>query len=197
VSHEGHRLPEKFFGGPTWAAKLARLSVSAPLTLILETCRASIEARVAAEPQRTARLPAMQDPRGLLLESIPAMGPLTARVLRRALEDARRVDDQKAVANDGALAPTMYQRGAVRQWGRINRDGRREGRRVLWPCAHTVARMKSHGAKPLPQFVARIARRRGKTSAVGALARKLLTTAYGGLKSGERDDPRKLEPAKA
>jgi hypothetical protein len=28
-----------------------------------------------------------------------------------------------------------------------------------------------------------------------ALARKLLTTAYGVLKSGERDDPRKLEPA--
>jgi hypothetical protein len=37
--------------------------------------------------------------------------------------------------------------------------------------------MKRHGAKPLQQFFARIARRRGKKIAVVALARKLLTTA--------------------
>lgn len=197
VYQEGYRLPEKFFAGTTWQAKLARLPVSTPLTLIIQTFMASIEALVTAEQQLTARLLAIQDPRCLLLESIPAMGPLTARVLLSALDDARRFDDQKAVANYGALAPTIYQSGAVRQLGRINRDGRGEVRRVLLQCAHTVARMKSHGAKPLQQFFARIARRRGKKIAVVALARKLLTTAYGVLKSGERYDPRKLEPATA
>ena len=68
-------------------------------------------------------------------------------------------------------------------------------RRVLLQCAHTVARMNSHGAKPLQQLFARIARRRGKKIAVVALARKLLTTAYGVLKSSERYDPCKLKPA--
>ncbi|WP_447973696.1 IS110 family transposase [Nitrospira sp. Kam-Ns4a] len=171
VYQEGHRLPEKFFAGATWRAKLARLPVSAPLTLIIETFMASIEALEAAEWQLTARLRAIEDPRCPLLESIPAIGPLAARVLVSALDEARRFDDQKAVAHDGALAPTIYQSGTVRQLGRINRDGRGEVRRVLWPCAHTVARMKSEGAKPLQRFFARIARRRGKTSAVVALAR--------------------------
>ena len=195
VYQEGHRLPEQFFARTTWRQKLARLPVSAPLTLIIETFMASIEALVAAEQQLTERLLAIRDPRCPLLESRPAIGPLGARVLVRALDEASRFDDQKAVANYGALAPTIYQSGAGRQLGRINRDGRLDVRRVLLQCAHTVGRMKSHGAKPLQQFFARIARRRGTTSAVVALARKLLTTAYGVLKSGQPYDPRKLQPA--
>jgi hypothetical protein len=47
----------------------------------------------------------------------------------------------------------------------------------------------------LQQVFARLARRRGKKIAVVALARKLLTTAYGMLKSGERYDPGKLHAA--
>ncbi len=66
---------------------------------------------------------------------------------------------------------------------------------VLLQCAHTVVRMKSHGAKPLQQFFIRIARRRGKKIAVAVLARKLLTTADGVRKSGQPSDPRKLQPA--
>ena len=56
--------------------------------------------------------------------------------------------------------------------------------RVLLQGNYMVVRMKSHGAKPLQQFLARVARRRGKMIALVALARKLLTTAYGVLKSG-------------
>lgn len=195
VYQEGHRLPEKFFAGPTWAAKLARLPVSAPLRLIVETFMTSIAALVTAEQHLTQRLVAIQDRRCPLLESIPAIGPMASRVVLSAVDEARRFDDQKAVANYGALAPTIYQSGAVRQLGRINRDGRGEVRRVLLQCAHTVVRMKSAGAKPLQQFYARIAKRRGKKIAVVALARKLLTTAYGVLKSGTPYDPRKLQPA--
>ncbi|MBH0203873.1 MAG: transposase, partial [Nitrospira sp.] len=55
VYQEGHRLPEKFFAGPTWAAKLARLPVSAPLRLIIETFMTSIAALVTAEQQLTQR----------------------------------------------------------------------------------------------------------------------------------------------
>jgi transposase len=195
VYQEGHRLPEKFFAGATRRTNLVRLPVSAPLRLIVETFMTSIAALVAAEQQLTARLRAMADPRCDVVETIPAFGPVASRVLVSAVDEARRFDDQKAVAKYGALAPTIYQSGAVRQLGRINRDGRGEVRRVLLQCAHTVVRMKSHGAKPLQQFYARIARRRGKKIAVVALARKLLTTAYGVLKSGQPYDPRKLQPA--
>lgn len=195
VYQEGHRLPEKFFAGSTWAAKLARLPVRAPLRLIIEIFMISIAALVTAEQQLTQRLVAIQDRRCPLLESMPAIGPLASRVVLSAVDEARRFDDQKAVANYGALAPTIYQSGPVRQLGRINRDGRGEVRRVLLQCAHTVVRMKSAGAKPLQQFYARIAKRRGKQIAVVALTRKLRTTAYGVLKSGTPYDPRKLQPA--
>jgi transposase len=197
VYQEGHRLPEQCFAGTSWQTRLSQLPLSAPLRLILETFMPSLAALAAAEQPLTARMLAIQDPRCPLLESVPAIGPVGSRVLVSALDEARRFDDQKAVANYGALAPTMYQSGAVRQLGRINRDGRLEVRRVLLQCAHTLARMKSHGAKPLQQFYARIARRRGKKIAIVALARKLLTTAYGVLKSGQPSDPRKLEPATA
>lgn len=195
VYQEGHRLPEKCFAGAAWREKLARVSVSAPLRLIIQTFMTSIEALVVAEQQLTQRLLAIEDRRCPLLESMPALGPLASRVVLSAVDEAQRVDDQKAVANYGALAPTIYQSGAVRHLGRINRDGRQEVRRVLLQCAHTVVRMKSAGAKPLQQFYARIAMRRGKKIAVVALARKLLTTAYGVLKSGTPYDPRKLQPA--
>ncbi|MDF0675735.1 MAG: hypothetical protein P0120_15655 [Nitrospira sp.] len=66
---------------------------------------------------------------------------------------------------------------------------------MLLQCAHTVVRMKSAGVKPLQQFYARIAKRRGKKIAIVALARKLLTTAYGVLKSEQPYDPRRLQPA--
>jgi transposase len=197
VYQEGQRLPEKFFSRPTWADQLARLPVSAPLKLILETFMGSIEALVAAERVLTTRLVAIRDPRCRLLETIPAIGPLSARVLVSALDDARRFDDSKAVAHYGALAPTLYQSGEVRQLGRINRDGRGEVRRVLLQCAHTLARMTSHGAHPLQQFFSRVCRRRGKKIAMVALARKLLTTAYGVLKTGQPYDPTQLQPATA
>ncbi|MDC8446945.1 MAG: IS110 family transposase [Nitrospira sp.] len=193
VYQEGHRLPEKFFAGAAWREKLARVSVSVPLQLIIQTFMTSIEALMVAEQQLTARLRAIADPRCDLVETIPALGPLASRVVLSAVDEARRFDDQKAVANYGALAPTIYQSGAVRHLERINRDGRGEVRRVLLQCAHTVVRMKSAGAKPLQQFDARIAKRRGKKIAVVALARKLLTTAYGVLKSGTPYDPRKCE----
>jgi transposase len=195
VYQEGHRLPEKFCTGPTWREKLARLPVSAPLQLIIATFMMSIAALVTAEQQLTVRLRAIVDPRCDLVETIPALGAVSARVVVSAVDEVQRFDDQKAVANYGALAPTIYQSGTVRQLGRINRDGRGEVRRVLLQYAHTVVRMKSHGAKPLQQFYARIATRRGKKIAVVALARKLLPTAYGVLKSGSPYDPRKLQPA--
>ncbi len=191
VRQEGHRLPAKFFASPTWRAQLARLPLSAPLKLIIETFRASLETLTGAERQRTDRLRAIRDPRCALVESIPALGPLSARVLVGALDEARRFDNQKTVANDGALTPTIPQSGEVRQLGRINRDGRLEVRRVRLQCAHPLVRMKSQGAKPLQQFYGRVARRRGKKIALVALARKLLTTVYGVLKSGQPYDPAK------
>lgn len=184
VYQEGHRLPEKILcradlGGEARAVA-GECAVAAHQPGVHGEYRGARCGRAAAHPAAGGA------PGSTLPAAREHSGPRATGVPRRAGrgDEARRFDDQKAVANYGALAPTIDQSGTVRQLGRSNRNGRGEVRRVLWQCAHTVVRLKSAGTK-----------RRGKNIAVVALARRLLTTAYGVLKSGTRYDPRKLQPA--
>lgn len=197
LRQEGQRLPEKFFQRRDWQGVIERLKVGEVSRQILRSLMSGIEALGRSEAELSERILRVQDERFSLLESIPSVGKLTARVLLGALDGVDRFDDKKAVANYGALAPTIYQSGAVVHLGHINRDGRQEVRRVLLQCAHTLSRMRSAGARPLRGFFERIERKRGKKIAIVALARKLLTTAYGVLKSGQYYDPRKLLPCVA
>lgn len=192
VKQEGQKLPVKFFQGEGWKEKLRKVPLSKPLKLILESFMTSIDALKDSEGQITQQILEIRDKRIDLVESIPGIGGLTARVLVSAIDEARRFDGSKEVANYGALSPRIYQSGDVKQMGHINRDGRHEVRRVLLQCAHAISRTKTAGAKPLREFYSRIERRRGKKIAVVALARKLLTTSYGVLKSETMYDPRKL-----
>jgi transposase len=197
LKQEGHRLPEKFFQRRDWHQALAKLHVSAVTQQIIETFKTSIDALQQSEAALTRQLVAITDERITQLESIPSIGAISARVVLGALDDARRFDNKKCVAKYGAFSPSLYQSGEMVHLGRISRDGRHEVRRVLLQCAHTLARMKSAGARPLRAFYERVARRRGKKIAIVALARKLLTTAYGVLKSGGGYDPAKLLPQRA
>lgn len=194
MKQEGHRLPEKFFSRSDWKQTLGKLSVSDTTKQILLVFMTSIETLQQSEEELSLRILDVKDERADRLASIPAIGPFTARVLLSAIDEAKRFDDKKAVAKYGALSPTIYQSGSVTHLGRINRDGRQEVRRVLLQCAHTITRMKSPAVKPLREFYERVMRKRGKKIAVVAVARKLLTTAYGVLKSGEHYDPKKLMP---
>ncbi len=87
-----------------------------------------------------------------LLETIPAIGRLTSRVLVSAIDDAKRFDNKKSVSKYGGLTPRIYQSGDVTRLGWTNRDGRMEMRRVLLQCAHTITRMKSYESRPLRDF---------------------------------------------
>lgn len=189
VKQEGHRLPEKFFQRKDWAERLRRLKLGDVQKVIIAQFMHGIEGLERSEAELTTRIVAIEDERIELVESIPALGQLSSRVLVSALDRAERFDNKKCAAKYGALTPRIYQSGGTTHLGRISRDGRQEVRRVLLQCAHTVGRMKSYGARPLREFFERIRRRRGKKIAVVALARKLLTIAYGVLKSGKAYDP--------
>ncbi len=191
---EGVRLTEKFFGRRDWRERLTKVPVSETGRIVIIAYMQAIDALQTTEAELTAEIVAVKDRRLTLLESIPGIGVLTSRVLLGALDEAQRFDDRKAVAKYGALTPTIYQSGTVTQLGRINRDGRHEVRRVLLQCAHTVARMKSFESRPLRQFFERVMKRRGKKIAIVALARKLLTIAYGVLKNQAHYDPARLMP---
>jgi transposase len=192
VLQEGRRLPEKFFERGDWCAALERKKLSRALLLIVQSFRGGIDALKESEQELTDRIAAIEDKRLDLLETIPSIGTITSRVLLSAIDEAERFDGKKEVAKYGALTPTVYQSGGITHLGHINRNGRHEVRRVLLQCAHTVVRMKSYSAAPLKAFYQRVMRKRGKKIAVVAVARKLLTVAYGVLKHRAVYDPAKL-----
>jgi len=189
---EGVRLPVKFFQGMEWREKIEKLKIGEVQRLIVESYMKSVDQLLISEEEITARMLEMKDRRIELLESVPCIGKISSRVLVSAIDNVERFDNKKCVANYGGLTPTIRQSGEVKVMGRINRDGRREVRKVLLQCSHALSRTKSIGAKPLKIFYERIERRRGKKKAIVALARKLLTTAYGVLKNNEYYDPQKL-----
>lgn len=193
IKQEGYHLPEKFFQRMDWKEQLEKRKLGKVQRRIFESFMKSIEVLKESEDEIKSQMMEIEDERIEKLESIPCIGGITSRVLLGAIDEAKRFDNKKCVANYGALTPTIYQSGEVVNHGRINRDGRHEVRRVLLQCAHTISRVKSAGSKPLREFYERIEKRRGKKKAIVALARKLLTTAYGVLKNNEYYDPRKLE----
>jgi transposase len=191
---EGKKLPEKFFSRADWYEALTKKRLSAPLQLIVQCFRESIDQLVESEAELTKRILCIKDDRLQLLETTPGIGELSSRVLLSALDDARRFDNRKTVAKYGALTPTIYQSGNETHLGHINYNGRHEIRRVLLQCAHTAVRMKNPAAAPIVEFYDRLMKKSGKKIAVVAVARKLLTIAYGILRSGTPYDPAKLRP---
>lgn len=194
LKQEGYRLPEKFFSHANWRGHLERMRVADTQKLILTSYMTSIESLLAAENELTAKVLEIQHEQIDYLQSIPGIGELSSRVIVSAIDDVNRFDSKKGLAKYGALTPRIYQSGGVTHLGRINRDGRHEVRRVLLQCAHTVARMKSYEARPLRTFFERVRQRRGKKIAIVALARKLLTIAYGVLRTQTMYDPEILTP---
>lgn len=192
VKQEGHSLPPKFFQLKDWKEKLKKTRLSEPLRFVVESFMDGIDGLAKSEKVITERMLKIEDKRCELLETIPAIGKITSRVLVGALDNVGRFDGKKGIANYGALAPTIYQSGNVTHLGKINRDGRHEIRKVLLQCAHTVTRTKTLDVKPLKDFFERLENKRGKKKAVVALARKLLTTAYGVLKTQKPYDPKML-----
>jgi transposase len=185
MKQEGVRIPKGFFAAGNWEQMLPVFKVAETQKLILKNIMTSIDSLRESESEILVKVREIEDPRIELLESIPGIGGLTARVLLSALDEAGRFDNKKCVAKYGALTPRIYQSGSRTNLGRINNDGRQELRRVLLQCAHTVSRMnQNYAAKPLYDFSKRIEKKRNKKIAVVAVARKLLTTAYGVLKHG-------------
>ena len=194
LKQEGYRLPEKFFSQADWRGHLERMRLEDTQKLILNSYLTSIESILGAEAELTGKILAIEHEDIERLQSIPGIGGLTSRVIVSAVDDVRRFDSKKELSKYGALTPRIYQSGGVTHLGRINRDGRHEVRRVLLQCAHTVARMKSYEARPLRMFFERVRQRRGKKIAIVALARKLLTIAYGVLRTQTMYDPKVLTP---
>lgn len=133
------------------------------------------------------------DHRVARLETMPKVGRLAALTLVSAVDDVERFVSSRKLVGYSGLAPTVRQSGERTAYGPISRQGRRELRAVWVQVAHLVAIDQSKATAPLRSWFHRVARRRGRKTAVVALARRLLVIAYQLLKHDTDYDVSRLK----
>ena len=121
-----------------------------------------------------------------LLTSIPGIGATTASRILSEIPDLSRFRDVKAVSAFAGLSPRHFQSGGFTGSSRLCKAGSTRLRTALYFPAITAMRYN-----PILRAVAERLLKRGKPKMVviAALMRKLLTLAYGVLKSGRPFDP--------
>jgi transposase len=155
------------------------------------TVTATTAAIGALETQLAVR--AQADKRVARLQTIPGVGPVTAQTIVAAIDKVQRFPNARKLVGYAGLAPSVRSSGERVEYGRITKQGRSDVRGVLVQAAHALLAIKRNTAKPLQQWCERIARRRGKKTAIVALARKLLTIAFHLLRDGTEFDVGRLQ----
>ena len=126
------------------------------------------------------------EPRAARLKTMPKVGRIASLTFLAAVDDVRRFPTSRKLVGYSGLAPTVRQSGERTEYGAISRQGRSELRAVWVQIAHMIATDKKKATQPLRTWFNRVAKKRGKKTALVALARRLLVIAYQLLKS-ERD----------
>jgi transposase len=168
--------------------------VSPALREVVEAYHATVTAVTAALQALDRQLArrAARDPRVARLETIPGVGPVSAQTLVAAVDTIERFPTAKKLVAYSGLAPSVRASGERVEYGRITKEGRSEIRAVWVQAAHAVLAVKDAAAHPLQVWCERVARRRGKKTALVALARKLLTIAFHLLQKRTTFDPQRL-----
>ena len=109
-----------------------------------------------------------------------ASGALFAAVFVAEIGDVTRFDSPKALCSWAGLTPKHKESDTHVHRGRITKQG---SRLVRWAAIEAVARY--HGGEPFRESFESIAERRGKNRANVAIARKVLTLVYYGLRDGK------------
>jgi transposase len=121
-----------------------------------------------------------------LLTSIPGIGDATAARILGEMPNITEFRNVKAVAAYAGLSPRHYESGSVRRRSHIAKTGNCNLRAALYFPAISAMRYNPL----LRRFAERLrARRKSNLSIIAAVMRKLLTLAYGVLKSGQSFDP--------
>jgi transposase len=114
------------------------------------------------------------------IQAIYGVGRILAAVFVAEIGDVTRFDSPKALCSRAGLTPKHRESDTHVYRGRITKQG---SRLVRWAAIEAVARY--HGGAPFRDKFEAIAERRGKTKANVAIARRVLTLVYYGLRDGE------------
>src|SRR5215217_5637471 len=126
--------------------------------------------------------------------SVPGVGPVVAATFAATIDDASRFLGARHVRSYLGLVPHEYSPGERRHRGRISKAGSVRARSLLVEAAWAVLRWKTERTRALHEWWARIAQRRGKATAVVALARKQAGIMFAVWRDGTEFDPQLLRP---
>lgn len=134
-----------------------------------------------------------KDARVARLQTMPKVGRIASLTFVAAVDDVQRFPSSRKLVGYSGLAPTVRSSGERTEYGSISREGRRELRAVWVQIAHLVAIDTSAATRPLRTWFNKVAKRRGKKTALVALARRLLIIAYRLLKDETVYDARRVK----
>jgi transposase len=174
LRQEGLRLPRG--NAETTLDRLARVSMPAPLSIVLQPLRTVLETLAATITHADAEIAtiAREDAVIKRLMTAPGVGPIVATTFHAVLDTPNRFggDVRRATAFLG-LVPREYSSGERRFKGRITKGGPTELRSLLVQASWTIWRSRSGIASGLRAWAHAVAARRGRQVAVVALARRL------------------------
>lgn len=188
------RVAARGLNSPRGWQQLTQVALPRTLQDIVAAYAATVRETTAALKAIDERLiqRAKMDPRVARLESIPGVGRVSAQTLVAAVDRIERFPTAKKLVAYSGLVPSVRASGERVEYGRITKQGRSEIRGVWVQAAHAVLAVKGAEARPLQQWCDRIAKRRGKKTALVALARKLITIAFHLLREHTTYDPRRV-----
>ena len=196
LRQEGVRLPPRALVTKVGWERLLINSFAHPhLMTILRAYYQSFEAlsRSIGELDRKLAEREREEPRAARLQTMPRVGRIAALTFLAAVDDVDRFGSSRKLVGYSGLAPTVRQSGERTEYGSINRQGRSELRAVWVQIAHLVAIDRHRPTQPLRTWFNRVARRRGRKTAIVALARRLLVIAYHLLREETEYDASRLK----
>ena len=194
LAKHGVRVPMTDLFGLAGNRLLDELSFPAPYAMRISSLRELIgiyDSQVARFDAEIRTLLA-EHPGYRAIQTVPGVGPILGAVFVAEIGDVTRFSSAPQVCSWAGLTPRHRESDTVVHRGAITKQG---PRLVRWAAVEAVQKLRT-STKQHRDF-RRIARRRGKNIARVAVARKLLTLVYYGLRDEEvRCLPRPKEAAR-
>ncbi len=178
----GHPLPHRHIFGKQAQQVLLALNVREPYPLLLRGFLALHAALAAQLNEVTDRIQAAAEvlPTVRRLMTLPRVSYYTALLLWVEIGDINRFPTPKHLASYAGLVPSVHQSGQSQRHGPITRAGSPWLRWILVEAAHRAVWVSPR----FRSFFYRVVRRKGKKTAIVAVAHKLLHVIYHMLKAG-------------
>jgi transposase len=134
--------------------------------------------RIAAQEKRIVQLVAVT-PEMQLLRTIPGIGPILATVIALEIGDIGRFPSAGHLASYSGTTPRVKSSGDKTSYGRLRPDVNRYLKWALIEAANSVCIGRAkHPERHVCKIYERIAKRKGHSKAIGALARHLAEAVF-------------------